>query len=209
MKYSHNIKELSLLPVDMMGLIFYEASPRYAGNMAAGEISAAGGRLHKVGVFVDATEAEIISRRGEYDLRSVQLHGNESPEFCRKVRGRGVEVIKAFRIETAADFAACGHYADVCDCFLFDTKTDKYGGSGKKFDWGTLAAYAGPTPFLLSGGIGGDDAEALAGIRHPHMMGVDLNSRFEIRPGEKDIALLRAFCRRFLENVVKGSQIFP
>ncbi|MDR0732662.1 MAG: phosphoribosylanthranilate isomerase [Dysgonamonadaceae bacterium] len=197
MKYPENIRELAHLPIDMMGLIFYEKSPRYAGNLPASELRFVPPNIQKVGVFVNASAEDIVAVIREYDLQIVQLHGDESPDFCREIKKQGIKVIKAFPIEKITDFEKCNLYENACDYFLFDTKTSQYGGSGKKFDWGILALYNSETPFILSGGVNVEDAESIRKIRHPKLYGVDLNSRFETRAGEKDLEKLRGFCLVF------------
>ncbi|MDR2622079.1 MAG: phosphoribosylanthranilate isomerase [Dysgonamonadaceae bacterium] len=193
MKYPDNIKELVRLPIDMIGLIFYEKSTRYAGNLPANELRIVPSNIQKVGVFVNASEADIFETIREYDLQIVQLHGDETPDFCGKIKNRGIKVIKAFQIEKIDDFGKCNLYENVCDYFLFDTKTPMYGGSGKKFDWETLSSYQGKTPFILSGGIRPEDATSIREIHNQKLYGIDLNSCFEVRAGEKDIEKLNEF----------------
>ena len=193
MKYPDNINELISLPIDMMGLIFYEKSARYAGYLPANELRIVPPDIQIVGVFVNASGEDIFAKIREYNLQIVQLHGDESPDFCREIKKSGIKAIKAFRIETAGDLEKCSLYESSCDYFLFDTKTPQYGGSGKKFDWEILSSYNGETPFILSGCIGVEDAESIRGIQNPKLFGVDLNSRFERGPGEKDIEKLREF----------------
>lgn len=204
MKYPENIRDLVRLPVDMMGLIFYEKSARYAGFLSANELRIVLPNIQKVGVFVNASEEDILAKIREYNLQIVQLHGDESPDFCREIKKSGIKAIKAFRIETAGDLATaerclerCGLYENACDYFLFDTKTPQYGGSGKKFNWEILSSYNGETPFILSGGIGAEDAESIREIQNPKLFGIDLNSRFETDMGKKDIEKLRMFCLSF------------
>lgn len=196
MKYAGNIRELSSLAIDYMGFIFYAKSPRYAGEMDPSTVNLPRSIL-KTGVFVDESIDNMRACIDRYCLDAVQLHGCETPETCRFMRSRNVEVIKVFSIESAADFVPCSSWADVCDYFLFDTKTPQHGGSGRQFDWNVLEHYRGSVPFFLSGGIGADSAERLRSFRHPSCCGIDLNSRFEKQPGWKDIALLK----RFLETV--------
>jgi len=197
MKYPENIKELVNLPIDMMGLIFYEKTKRYAGNLPANELRDVPANIQKVGVFVNASEEDIFEKIKEYDLQIVQLHGDESPDFCREIKKTGIKVIKSFSIEGIDDFEKLHLYEDTCDYFLFDTKTPLYGGSGNKFDWEILSSYNGQTPFILSGGIGLEDVESIKKLQNPKLYGIDLNSRFEISPGEKDIEKLRKFIPRF------------
>jgi len=191
MKHPDNISDLNKLPIDFMGLIFYEKSPRYIGNLNPEEVRIKGGK-EGVGVFVNANETHIMQMANKYNLDLIQLHGNESPEFCKKLN-ETMPVIKAFSIADASDFEQTKAYEGLWGYFLFDTKTPQYGGSGQKFDWRILEEYKGNTPFLLSGGISIDDTEAIKQIKHPRFAGIDLNSRFEIKPGLKDINLLQQF----------------
>ena len=149
----------------------------------------------RVGVFVDEDIEQVKRIADEYQLDLIQLHGHERPDYIRQLNGR--KVIKAFNIATAADFALTEAYEGVADTFLFDTKGKSVGGNGEKFDWSVLSEYRGETPFLLSGGIGPDDAERVNGFHHDKCIGIDLNSRFETAPGYKDIMSLK----RFLQNV--------
>lgn len=198
MKHPDNIAELNQLPIDWMGMIFYEKSPRFVGQE---EIELATTNLKRVGVFVNADLDYIVNKIKTYNLDYIQLHGNESPDFCKEIR-KIKPVIKAFSIAQAEDFANVENYKDACDYFLFDTKTPQYGGSGVKFDWAILKQYKGDTPFLLSGGISADDVEAIKAINHPQMAGIDLNSRFEIEAGLKNINLLANFIKeiRYEQN---------
>ena len=190
MKHPQNIKELANLPIQLMGLIFYEKSPRYAGNLDAKELPES---IQKVGVFVNETEENILAKIETYHLEYIQLHGDESPEFCKRFASKNVKVIKAFPIAESADLEKTKAYEKVCDFFLFDTKTPNYGGSGKKFDWQILSSYSSSTPFFLSGGIDLEDVQAIQQIKNPSFFAVDLNSRFEIEPGLKDIQKLKQF----------------
>jgi phosphoribosylanthranilate isomerase len=196
MKYPDNIQELAQLPVDFIGMIFYDKSPRFAGNLKQDDIK---GILKtgkdKVGVFVNAGIEYILRKTEDYLLDFVQLHGNESPGFCRELN-KFVPVIKAFSIAGISGFEQTKQYEGIAGYFLFDTKTPQYGGSGQKFDWNILDAYDGDTPFFLSGGITIDDIDKIKKIRHPRLYGVDLNSRFETEPGLKDIELLKQFIKQ-------------
>jgi phosphoribosylanthranilate isomerase len=193
MKNIPNIKELAILPIQMMGLIFYEKSPRFIHNLDAKALEDLPSRIQKVGVFVNETESTIMTKIQIYNLKYIQLHGNESPEFCERLRTQNIKVIKAFPIAEAKDLEKIKDYENHCDYFLFDTKTNQYGGSGKKFDWQILSSYSSSTPFFLSGGIGSDDAEIIQQIKHPAFFAIDLNSQFEIAPGLKDIQKLKKF----------------
>ena len=193
MKYSDNMDELSSLAVDMMGLIFYPPSPRYVMEQE-GDLLKSPKKLNRVGVFVNEEIETVLHTADRFDLDWVQLHGNESSQYCIKIR-KAVPVIKAFSISNRDDFEQTKVYEGCCDLFLFDTKTPYHGGSGQKFDWSLLDSYIGNTPFLLSGGIAADDAPVIKRIKHPLLYGVDLNSRFETQPGIKDINLLKQFIK--------------
>jgi len=199
MKYPQNIAELTELPIDLMGMIFYLKSPRYVDKLSDSEIESISqitthATIDRVGVFVNEDIETIKQIIDTYLLDVIQLHGNESPEFCKELN-KIIPVIKAFSISEISDLEQTKNYQGLWGYFLFDTKTPQYGGSGQKFDWSILDAYDGKTPFLLSGGIAVDDAEAIKAIKHPKFYGVDLNSRFEIEPGLKNIKQLKKFIK--------------
>ena len=192
MRDADNIRAVDGLPVDMMGFIFYPKSSRYVSERPEYLPQ----KCKRVGVFVDATLEGIRQHIADYSLDIIQLHGHESTDFIRSLRslcGDSIAIIKAFNIATAADLEATAPYEGLVDYFLFDTKGPSVGGNGEKFDWSILDAYNGDAPFLLSGGIGPDDAERIKSFHHPKCIGIDLNSRFEIEPGIKDIIKLKTF----------------
>lgn len=195
MRESGNIRDVEQLGIDWMGFIFWSGSRRYVSQRPAYLPT----KCKRVGIFVDASIADICQHIADYALDLVQLHGLESPEFVRTLRAScsdAIAIIKAFNIATTADLKATEPYEELVDYFLFDTKGKSVGGNGEKFDWSVLADYAGETPFLLSGGIGPDDAGILnphCAILHSKCVGFDLNSRFEVRPGLKDIDKLKRF----------------
>jgi phosphoribosylanthranilate isomerase len=198
MRQPDNIAALCQLPIDMLGLIFYPPSPRYAGGLAASSLQqAAPARIRRVGVFVDEPEGSILGRVGEYGLHAVQLHGAEPPSLCRRLSAQGVEVIKAFGVAEEKDMEACLPYVGACSYFLFDTKTPQHGGSGQRFGWQLLSRYAAPTPFFLSGGLDEAGAEAALQLRIPQLYALDLNSGFELAPGLKDVGRLERLMERF------------
>jgi len=197
MRDPDNIREMLTLNPDFMGFIFYSKSPRFVMSPESLQNIYFGQNTQKTGVFVNATEEEIMHTVKLYDLHAVQLHGEESVNLCRSLRKNGLLVLKAFQINSAEDFDATFEYNHQVDYFLFDTKSASYGGSGSKFDWSLLEAYKGDIPFFLSGGIGTDDVEAIQMINHPYFRGVDLNSRFEIAPAIKDYILLKQFIKKF------------
>ena len=153
-----------------------------------------------VGVFVNDMPQNIVTAVYNYHLSYVQLHGDESPVMIDNLRRTlapdivpQIKIIKAISVSSAEDLKCCEQYEGHVDLFLFDTKYKGYGGSGQKYDWSVLEAYTGQTPFLLSGGIGPDDADRLRDFHHPQCVGIDLNSKFETAPGMKDINLLQNF----------------
>jgi len=193
MKYPENIHAVAALKPDYMGFIFYPKSPRYVEPLDIATLNSLPESIKKIGVFVNEDLEDILTIATKYNLDGVQLHGTELVKMCKELRKAGFIVIKAFPIAEAYNFKVTKVYEGSCDYFLFDTKTDAYGGSGLKFNWGMLDEYVGETPFLLSGGIAADDAEAILKIEHPKFAGIDLNSKFEVKPGEKNVELLRDF----------------
>jgi phosphoribosylanthranilate isomerase len=216
LRNAENISQVAALGVDYIGMVFYPKSPRFvklvptnAGivpDKAPADIPGnTADSPQRVGVFVDEMPQNIITRVVLFALDVIQLHGNETPTMIRNLRATlhpdirpGIQVWKAISISTAADFDVCRDYEDCVDAFLFDTKCDTAGGSGRSFDWDLLHAYKGSKPFMLSGGIGPDDAarikalfadDAFGGL----CMGIDLNSRFETEPAMKDVAALKRF----------------
>jgi len=192
MRDAENIREVEALGIDLMGFIFWPKSSRYVSERPNYMPT----KCKRVGVFVDASIDDIRQHVADYVLDIIQLHGSESPDYIRALRldnGCAPVIIKAFNIATKEDLEATKSYEGIVDYFLFDTKGPSVGGNGAKFDWTVLADYVGETPFLLSGGIGPDDAEHIHAIHHPRCIGIDLNSRFETVPAIKDVAALRRF----------------
>ena len=192
MRDAENIRKVEALGINMMGFIFYPKSSRYVSNRPAYLPQ----KCKRVGVFVDATIEDIRLHIVDYSLDIIQLHGHESTDFIRSLRslcGDSITIIKAFNIATKEDLEATKPYEGLVDYFLFDTKGKSAGGNGEKFNWNVLSNYKDNTPFLLSGGIGPDDAGRVKVFQHPKCVGIDLNSRFEIEPGIKDITKLKTF----------------
>ena len=223
MRDARNIREVSQLGVDMIGMIFYPKSPRYvemqsshagiipdyakedigasdSSGSSSESVSTSSKSPARVGVFVDDMVQNIVTRVVNYHLDYVQLHGNEPREMCENLRSTldpdirpGIKIIKAISVSDASDIQKYKEYVGAVDLFLFDTKCKTVGGSGRQFDWQVLEQYDGEIPFLLSGGIGPDDASRLHAFHHPKCIGIDLNSRFEIEPGVKDVEKLKGF----------------
>ncbi|HZD84192.1 MAG TPA: phosphoribosylanthranilate isomerase [Candidatus Angelobacter sp.] len=193
MREFSNISSISMLKPDFMGFIFYRNSPRFVGeNFIAPNL----GKISKVGVFVNASEEEILRKSFENRIKKVQLHGDESPNFCEKISRKGLKIIKAFQIKDSFSFEKVKAYTDICPYFLFDTNTPNFGGSGKKFLWSKLSEYKEPTPFFLSGGISADDCSPILSISHSKLFCIDMNSRFEEKPAIKNKILFKSFIKK-------------
>jgi len=192
MREADNIREVEALGIHLMGFIFWPKSSRYVSEVP----SYLPKNCKRVGVFVDASIGDIMTQVETFKLDLVQLHGKESVSYITQLRAHlpaAVKLIKAFNIANEEDVAHTTPYEGVVDYFLFDTKGKCVGGNGEKFDWDVLATYQGSTPFLLSGGIGPDDAERVKNFSNQKCIGIDLNSRFESAPGQKDVEALRRF----------------
>lgn len=207
MREPENIRALNTLDVDMMGLIFYPKSPRYvrsilvsAGIVPDRAASLLRPRAKLVGVFVNEMPQTVVTHAYNYRLDYIQLHGNETPTYIDNLKRTlipdilpDVKIIKAISIREADDVKRWRQYEGHIDLLLFDTKCKTVGGSGEQFDWSVLSAYDGDIPFLLSGGIGPQDAESIRQFKHPMFAGIDVNSKFEDAPAHKDIDKLQNF----------------
>jgi phosphoribosylanthranilate isomerase len=194
MKYPDNILEVGALLPDYMGFIFWEKSARYFD----GVIPQLPKSIKKVGVFVNETGEIILAKAKKYDLQAIQLHGNESVAFCQDLKNKienPIEIIKVFSVDDYFDFEVLKPFETVCDYFLFDTKGKLPGGNGTTFDWKVLEKYPSSKPFFLSGGIGIDEIEAVKEIAKTNLplYAIDVNSKFEIEPGLKNIEKLDSF----------------
>jgi phosphoribosylanthranilate isomerase len=230
MRDGENIRQVTALGVDWIGMVFWDKSPRnvtmiptHAG-IIPDRADSSQFTVHnsqdtgqstnltphpsplRVGVFVDEMAQNIITRVVNYKLDIIQLHGHERPTLIRNLRATidpdlrpGIKMMKAISVSNREDIEAWHDYADCVDYLLFDTKCATAGGSGQQFDWQLLEAYDGDLPFLLSGGIGPDDADRVKAFHHPRCIGIDLNSRFEIEPGLKDVEVLKRFIEQLKE----------
>lgn len=192
MREAENIREVEASGVDWMGFIFWPKSSRYVSEVP----SYLPTKCKRVGVFVDASIGDVMSQTEAFGLDLIQLHGQESPSYITQLRPHlpaQIQIIKALNIATISDLEAAKRYEGVVDYLLFDTKGKCVGGNGEKFDWSVLDDYAGSTLFLLSGGIGPDDAERVKAFHHPKCIGIDLNSKFELSPALKDATKLQSF----------------
>ena len=219
MRDADNIRDISALGVDMIGLIFYPPSPRYVQQFSSGAgiipdyAPDMGKTPLRVGVFVDDMPQNIVTRVYNYKLDYIQLHGNEPRETLENLRATidpdinpNIKIIKAISVSSAEDIKKYKEYVGAADLFLFDTKCKTVGGSGEQFDWQVLQAYDGDVPFLLSGGIGPDDAERIKNFHHPKCIGIDLNSKFEIEPALKDVEKLKQFLVK-VKRLFKGKKV--
>ncbi|GAB4421702.1 MAG: phosphoribosylanthranilate isomerase [Bacteroidia bacterium] len=180
---------------DYLGFIFYERSARYVGGKLPPFFARQLDTVRKVGVFVDEKTARIADVAGDYGLDVVQLHGNESPEACAALQAQGLTVVKVFSVGADFDFGRMAAYTPHVDAFLFDTPGKHPGGNGYPFDWDLLQQYASERPFWLSGGIGPESLPHLQAFSHVRWQVIDVNSRFELNPGQKNVEMLESFVR--------------
>lgn len=186
MKYLENIQEVATMQPDYLGFIFYDKSPRFFN----GEIPTLPKFTKKVGVFVNAYLDDILDKVRSYNLQFVQLHGDETPDFCKLFKRTDAKVIKVFSVDDTFNFDVITPYETVCDYFLFDTKGRQPGGNGTVFNWEILKKYPSQKPFFLSGGIGLEEIEKIKKLELP-IYALDVNSKFEIEPGLKNTPLLK------------------
>ena len=159
--------------------------------------------IRKVGVFVNASVDYILQNVRKYGLNYVQLHGNEMPDFCRNLRLKGVNIIKAFRVDNDFVFSQVNNYKPHVDFFLFDAKGDGYGGNGVAFDWRLLQKYDNQKPYFLAGGVGLENIGVLETII-PKPYAMDVNSKFEIEPALKDIEKLEELIAKLKPEAVEA-----
>jgi len=190
---------------DLMGMIFYEKSPRFVEQNQSGGGFFKNLSIQKVGVFVNASLEYILQKVGEYGLAYVQLHGDEDLEYMQSLRSLSpVKIIKVVRVGDEVDWQELKKLESSVDVFLFDTQTEKFGGSGKQFNWSILERYPLERNFILSGGVNADSLgtiQALA-VKIPKLIGVDINSKFERVPGIKDIDRITAFVQQCRGSLV-------
>ena len=194
MKYPDNILEVGSLLPDYMGFIFWEKSARYFDGVLPNLPKS----IKKTGVFVNASQEDIVSKVNQYDLQAVQLHGHESVAFCQELKNtlaKNIEIIKVFSVDSSFDFDELKPFESVCDYFLFDTKGKLPGGNGTTFDWKVLQQYPSQKPFFLSGGIGLDEIDLVNEIVKTDLpiYAIDVNSKFEIEAGLKNKEELHRF----------------
>ena len=203
MRDADNIRQLAVLNPDYIGFIFYPKSQRYVDFIDEVVLDALPESIKKTGVFVNEDFDVVLEKAMQFKLDAVQLHGNETPEYCAKLIGSKLQVIKAFGIDSEFDFNELNDYKDVVDYFLFDTKTDQHGGSGKTFDWNILSGYNLQIPYFLSGGLSLEHLAEIKKIDDSRLYALDLNSKFELEPGLKDIEKLKTVINE-IKVPVKG-----
>ena len=202
MKYQENMQAVAELQPDYLGFIFYEKSPRNFDE----DILKLPAEIKKTGVFVDASIDFVIEKVKKYNFKVIQLHGNESSQYCRDLQSElecfsetesteSIEIWKVFSIKDQFDFEILQPYEGIVEYFLFDTKGKEKGGNGYTFDWSVLNNYPSETPFILSGGIGLDEIEKVKEILKTDLpiYAIDVNSKFETAPGLKNIDELKIF----------------
>lgn len=192
-----NVLEISSLSPDYIGFIFYPKSVRYVGDEPdPGLFEAVPATIKKTAVFVNEYFEKVMEKANRYHIEHIQLHGMESPEMCKLLKSGGKTIIKVIPGDQMNETSLLNEYASVCDYLLFDTPVISYGGSGRKFDWNHLEDLTASKPFFLSGGIGPEDAEKIVQMDYRNLFAVDVNSRFELEPGIKDLESLRSFIKR-------------
>lgn len=202
MRDTANINQLQELDIDFMGIIRYPKSKRYVDDSQKENIAQQTMNKGTVGVYVNESLENILQDFIPLQLDVVQLHGDEDSAFAKALLELDIKIFKAFQITETFDFENLKEWEQLADqykgklFFLFDTATPNYGGSGKKFNWELLDSYNGSIPFILSGGISKDDATAIKNIKHEMFLGIDLNSKFELEAGLKNIADIKTFIEK-------------
>lgn len=195
MKFASNIAAVADLKPNYLGFIFYDKSPRFINDVSAELIKYIPAEIKTVGVFVDEDLEHVKEKIKLLNLKAVQLHGSESTTYCKEIKDcfNDLEVIKAFGVDEDFDFSILNNYLNVVDFFLFDTKTKEHGGSGKTFNWQILEKYDFNKPYFLSGGVDLEHASAIANFEDSRLYALDINSRFEVEPGLKDVERIKEF----------------
>ena len=193
MKYKDNMEAVASLQPDYMGFIFYDKSSRFFDT----DIPQISKSIKKAGVLVNTELETVIEKIKQHSLDTVQLHGKESPEYCNTLSEFDIEIIKVFSIKDEFNFKELNPYKDSVDYFLFDTKGKLPGGNGYTFNWDVLKDYPLTIPYFLSGGIGLNEIDKIAAFKNSpaskYCYAIDVNSKFEIEPGLKNINELEKF----------------
>ncbi|MGZ3862549.1 MAG: phosphoribosylanthranilate isomerase [Bacteroidia bacterium] len=199
-----NIMEILKCNPDYIGFIFYAKSPRFIGSLSPDFIRNISS-VHKVGVFVNETKEKVFDVVDQYGLDHVQLHGNETPEFCALINEK-VPVIKAFQVNDEFDFDGVRLYNNASEYFLFDSKSENYGGSGRPFNHAKLEEYKLNKKIFLSGGIDLNITDDMLYLQSAYraVFAVDVNSRIEDSPGIKNINKLKVLTDKIRKNEIYG-----
>jgi phosphoribosylanthranilate isomerase len=193
------VRQMDAMGVEFAGFIFYPKSPRFVKkfNLSALDVKKEKLNINRVGVFVNEKSEEVLKTVDQWRLHMVQLHGDESPKYCEHISNH-VTTIKAFRIGPGENVEwKIYPYIDVVDMFLFDTVGVNFGGNGQQFDWNLIGNARINKPYFLSGGIGPEDTEAVKTFAagQKNLFAVDVNSKFEVSPGVKDLASVEKFLK--------------
>lgn len=197
---SENVQSFSHLPIQYVGHIYHPSSLRHYTDTHPLEVNKT---IRRVGVFVDQPFDLIQLKIRDWQLDVVQLHGDESVELAQEIKSLGVDVWKVVHLKSKRfDWKSLTPFIGIIDRFLLDYKSELKGGAGKKFAWEILQSYPFSTPVMIAGGIGPEDAQKVKSIfeQHPFLVGIDLNSCFESKPGMKDPALLASFLQELYDQ---------
>lgn len=185
MREPENIRQVSALRPDYMGFIFFDKSPRFVGeNFKLPELDKS---VRRVGVFVNEAVDVLLKHVTTHSLDYVQLHGDESIEYCELIKSNGVKIIKVFRVDDEFDFNETWKFEPIADYFLFDTKGKNYGGNAIAFNWKLLKNYNQQIPFFLSGGLTLNNLAEIEKLQDLNLHALDVNSGVELSAGMKDI----------------------
>lgn len=196
--------QLPAVGASFAGFIFYPKSPRYVLRHLTTTQIKKENNINKVGVFVNETMEEVLRMVDECRLHMVQLHGDETPKYCERIADY-ISVIKVFRVSDTDNIGwRIKDYMDVCDMYMFDTEGAGYGGTGKKFNWDKINEAEIGKPYFLSGGIEPGDVDRLKKLENKpeakNLFAIDINSRFEISPGVKDLEAIKQFITELNEK---------
>jgi len=196
MRDEKNLDQVLLREPDLVGFILTPRSPRLVETsvlpMLVRQVHARPG-VKAVGIFVNEDKERVAQIVRDALLDVVQLHGDESPDYCRWLRATlsKILIIKAVPARDEQTVRGASQYEGAADYILFDAPSAQGGGAGKTFPWTLLSHYTGTLPFFLGGGLGPTTiSEALKYRSHPSFSGVDLNSKLESAPGIKDVRLV-------------------
>ena len=184
--------------INKISFIFYDKSPRNIRHLSREIIDRIPPQIEKIGVFVNAPIIFILEKIRDFNLDGIQLHGTETNAYCHQVKKAhpNKKIIKAFSVDDQFNFAQLEPYLNCCDYFLFDTKGQHAGGNGITFNWDILKSYPFDKPFFLSGGIDIDHVEEIKNLDIPQLFAIDVNSKFEIMPGLKDVEKAALFSKK-------------